>query len=59
MALSSIAVKTKSKDKLKSVEKALQILGAFSIEKPELSISDLVEIMHIPRVSGENIIGGA
>lgn len=44
---------------MKSVEKALQILGAFSIEKPELSISDLVEIMHIPRVSGENIIGGA
>jgi len=45
------AVQKKKADKLKSVVKALQILEAFTIDAPELSIGDLQEKLSIPKVS--------
>jgi DNA-binding IclR family transcriptional regulator len=41
----------KSQETLKSVEKALQILEAFNISHPELSVSELEDILSLPRVS--------
>ncbi len=43
--------KKKSSETLKSVEKALQILEAFSISHPELSVSELEEKLSLPKVS--------
>ncbi len=40
-----------SKGTLKSVEKALQILEAFSINNPELSAAELEEKLSLPKVS--------
>jgi len=45
------ALQQNEADKLKSVVKALQILEAFTIDAPELSIGDLQEKLSIPRVS--------
>jgi len=39
------------KDLLKSVDKALQILESFSIDNPELTVSDLANKLSIPKVS--------
>lgn len=36
---------------LKSVEKALQILGSFSIDAPELTASEIAERVNLPKVS--------
>jgi len=41
----------KGSEQLKSVGKALQILEAFNINRSELTISDLEEILALPRVS--------
>lgn len=44
-------MKKKRTEPLKSVEKALQILEAFDITHPELSVSELEEILSLPKVS--------
>lgn len=44
-------MKKKSSETLKSVDKALQILEAFNISHPELSVSELEEILSLPKVS--------
>lgn len=44
-------MKKKSREPLKSVEKALQILEAFNISHPELSVSELEEMLSLPKVS--------
>jgi len=44
-------MKKKSQETLKSVEKALQILETFSIDTPELSVSELEEKLSLPKVS--------
>ncbi|PIE34329.1 IclR family transcriptional regulator [candidate division KSB3 bacterium] len=44
-------MKKKSQETLKSVEKALQILEAFTIGHSELSVSELENILGLPRVS--------
>lgn len=44
-------MKKKSSEPLKSVEKALQILEAFNITHPELSVSELEYILSLPKVS--------
>lgn len=43
--------KEKEQEQLKSVEKALHILGTFTMERPQMSIGDLVEQLGIPKVS--------
>jgi IclR family KDG regulon transcriptional repressor len=45
------ATAKKDAEKLKSVVKALQILEAFTIDAPELSVADLEEKLSIPKVS--------
>ena len=44
-------MKKKGQETLKSVEKALQILEAFNISHPELSVSELEDILSLPKVS--------
>jgi DNA-binding IclR family transcriptional regulator len=44
-------MKKKSGETLKSVEKALQILEAFNISHPELSVAELEDILSLPKVS--------
>ena len=44
-------MKKKSQETLKSVEKALQILEAFNISHPELSVSELEAMLSLPKVS--------
>ena len=44
-------MKKKGQETLKSVEKALQILEAFSIRHPELSVAELEKMLSLPKVS--------
>jgi len=44
-------VKQQAGGKLRSVEKALRLLECFTVDKPQLSTTDLVEKLAIPKVS--------
>jgi len=44
-------MKKKAGDSLKSVEKALSIIGSFSMDKPEISVGEFVEKLSMPKVS--------
>jgi DNA-binding IclR family transcriptional regulator len=44
-------MKKKAEDGLKSVEKALRIIESFDLDRPEISASELVESLQIPKVS--------